>query len=110
MNIIEAIRHRRSVRSFDGTALRPEDAKAILDFAAGVENPYDIHIDWRLLDAKEDALSCPVVVGTDAYIAGKLRPVPHADISVSLVFVKSAALLVLLAASARTKFIVPYFA
>lgn len=79
MNTLEVIRSRRSVRTFDETALRPEDAAQILNFAGKVGNPYDIPIEWRLLDANKDGLSSPVIVGTDTYIAGKMRRVPHAE-------------------------------
>ncbi len=79
MNILEAIRGRRSVRTFDGTALRPEDARKIMGFALRAENPYGIPIGWKLLDAKEHGLTSPVITGTDVYIAGKMRPVPHAE-------------------------------
>ena len=63
MSILETIRHRRSVRTFDGTALRLEDAQKLLDFAGKVENPYDIPITWKILDAKKNGLSSPVIVG-----------------------------------------------
>lgn len=79
MNIIEAIRSRRSVRTFDGTALRPEDAEKILDFAGKADNPYNIPVTWKLLNAKEHDLKSPVIVGTDIYIAGKMNRVPHAE-------------------------------
>ncbi len=79
MNFLEAIRARRSVRTFDGTALRPEDSQKLLAFAEKVENPYDIPITWKLLDAKKYGLSSPVIVGTDLYLAGKLRKVPQAE-------------------------------
>lgn len=88
MNMLEAIRSRRSVRSFDGAALRPEDAKKLLDFAEKVENPYDLPIEWRILDAKKHGLSSPVIVGTDCYIAGKLRRVPHAEEAFGYTFEK----------------------
>ena len=79
MNILEAIRARRSVRTFDGTALRSEDSQKLIAFAEKVENPYDIPITWKLLDAKRYGLSSPVIVGTDLYLAGKLRKVPNAE-------------------------------
>ena len=79
MNILDSIRKRRSIRTFDGTGLRPEDAQKILDFAERAENPYDISVTWKLLDAKKHGLSSPVIVGTDTYIAGKMRRVPHAE-------------------------------
>lgn len=77
--MLEAIKRRRSVRTFDGTALRKEDAQKIMDFAESVKNPYGIPITWKLLDAAKDDLNSPVIVGTDMYIAGKMRRVPHAE-------------------------------
>lgn len=78
MSLMERIKHRRSVRTFDGTALREEDVKNIMNYAAGVTNPYHIPIEWRLLDAREQGLSSPVILGTDSFIAGKVQNVPHA--------------------------------
>ena len=79
MKISETIKKRRSVRTFDGTKLREEDAQAIMECAKNVENPYAIPITWELLDAGEYGLSSPVIVGTDTFIAGKMRRVPHAE-------------------------------
>lgn len=79
MNTTELIRHRRSVRTFDGRALRPEDAQAVLNCAVTASNPYNIPIQWKLLSAKEQGLSSPVIVGTDCWFAGKLSKVPHAE-------------------------------
>ena len=61
MNMTEMIRGRRSVRTFDGTPLREEDAGRILEFAGKVENPYELPIQWKLLDRKSDKLSVPVI-------------------------------------------------
>ena len=88
VQILKTMQSRRSVRTFDGTPLHAEDAKAILDFAEKVENPYDIPIAWRMLDAKEHGLSSPVIVGTDTYIAGKLLKVPHAEEAFGYTFEK----------------------
>ncbi len=79
MSIFEIIKKRRSVRTFDGTKLREEDARAIMEFAESSENPYSIPIAWKLLDAGEYGLSSPVIVGADTFIAGKMRRVPHAE-------------------------------
>ena len=79
MTILEVIQKRRSVRTFDGNPLKEEDAQKILDYANTVANPYDIPVEWRLLDAKEEGLYSPVIVGTDTYIAGKMSRVPHAE-------------------------------
>ena len=88
MNILEAIKNRRSVRTFDGTDLSRNDAEKILNFAAKTGNPYGIPIEWRLLHAKEHGLSSPVIVGCDTYIAGKLRRVPHAEEAFGYTFEK----------------------
>ena len=88
MKNLELIRERRSVRTFDGNALREEDAKAILAFAEKVENPYDLPILWKLLDAKKNGLTSPVIVGTDCFIAGKMRREAHAEEAFGYTFEK----------------------
>ena len=52
VKMMETIRRRRSVRTFDGNVLRDEDRKKILEFAEKVENPYDLPITWKILEAK----------------------------------------------------------
>ena len=88
MDILALIKERRSVRTFDGAPLREEDAKKILAFAEKTENPYALPIAWTLLDAKKDGLSSPVIVGTDAYIAGKMKRVKHAEEAFGYAFEK----------------------
>lgn len=88
MTIIDAIQKRRSVRTFDGEALRDEDLRAVSEFAEKVENPYDIPITWKILDAKKSGLSSPVIVGTDTFIAGKMNRVPHAEEAFGYTFEK----------------------
>ena len=88
MNGLELVRRRRSVRTFDGNPLRPEDAEKILRFAESIETPYAIPVSWKLLNAKENGLSSPVIVGTDAYVAGKLRRQPHAEEAFDFAFEK----------------------
>ena len=95
MNAMEAVRSRRSVRSFDGRALPPETLDRILKAAESAETPYGLPITWRVLSAKEHGLSSPVITGADAYIAGKLRRVPHAGEAFGFAFER----VVLLAAS-----------
>ena len=88
MNIFDVIKKRRSTRTFDGTALRAEDAQKILDFATKVENPYDLPITWKLLDANKYGLTSPVIVGTDTYIAGKMHRLPYAEEAFGYAFEK----------------------
>jgi len=88
MNTLDIIRKRRSVRTFDDSLDVSADARKILNFAARVENPYDLPVTWKLLDAKKDGLSVPVIVGTDTYIAGKMRRAPHAEEAFGYTFEK----------------------
>ncbi len=79
MKTLEIARKRRSVRTFDGKGLSPEDAKKIMDFAEQADNPYGLAIAWKLLDAEKDGLTTPVIVGTDVFIGGKMQRAPHAE-------------------------------
>ena len=88
MKGLELIRHRRSVRTFDGNALSAEDAKRVMDYAESIKNLYGIPIAWRLLSLKGDGLSTPVIVGAETFIAGKLERVPHAEEAFGYAFEK----------------------
>ncbi len=80
MNDIEkAIRDRRSVRTFDGRALAAEDVEKLSAFARRIENPYEIPVEFKLLDAKKNGLSSPVIAGTEQYIGAKVKRMPHAE-------------------------------
>ena len=52
---LETIKTRRSVRTFDGNPLSPEDLEKIRRFAEQIRNPYDIPVEFILMDAKETA-------------------------------------------------------
>ncbi len=88
MKGMELIRHRRSVRTFDGRALKPEDAERILAFAGDIVTPYGIPIRWKLISARADGVSSPVIVGADTYIAGKIKRLPHAEEAFGYAFEK----------------------
>ena len=79
MNMLDLVKSRRSVRTFDGHSLSREHAEKIMEYAKDADNPYDLPITWRILSATKHGLSSPVIVGTDAYMAGKMRRVPHAE-------------------------------
>ena len=79
MRIIEAIKARRSVRTYDGRAV--DDALLLQPMVESAlwGNPFNIPVRFRLLDAKEHGLVCPVVVGTEQYVGGKVQNVPYAN-------------------------------
>ncbi len=80
-NIAKHIRDRRSVRTFDGRALDSSDLEALSTLMKSIENPYGIPVEFKLLNAKEHGLTCPVVVGTDVYVGGKIQHSPQASIA-----------------------------
>ncbi len=79
MNIMEVIKTRKSVRTFDGRPLTEEDKQALIDYAAAITNPYGIPVTFVFLDAAEHGLSSPVINGEQLYVAGKIAPVPHCE-------------------------------
>ena len=87
-HIRELIRARKSVRSFDGAPLRDADREKLAAYLAQIETPFDLPMDFRILDAKEHGLSSPVVTGTELYAAGKLRRGPMAEIAFGFAFEK----------------------
>ncbi len=79
MNLMDVIKTRRSVRSFDRRPLTAEDGEKLRSFLLSVRNPYDIPIDFVLLDAEAHGLSSPVIAGAPCFVAAKVDRVPHAE-------------------------------
>ena len=80
-NMIEQIKARRSVRTFDGRLLDEDTKEKLKSFMKDVENPFDIPVEFRFLDAKEHGLTCPVVTGTNLYVGGKIKNMPNASVA-----------------------------
>ncbi len=72
-NVSQLIRNRRSVRTYDGREISPEHKESLVSFMANIENPYNLPVEFKLMNAKENGLVCPVVTGTDLYVAGKMK-------------------------------------
>lgn len=75
------IPNRRSVRTFDGRALNESDKEKLCSFMETIENPFDIPVDFKLMNASEHGLTCPVVTGTDLYVGGKIKCAPNANVA-----------------------------
>ena len=78
-NVLELIRERRSVRSFDGSELSAEEKRALRSFASEIRNPWGRWVEFRLLDKEEHVLSSPVIRGETAYLGAKTAKAPHAE-------------------------------
>ena len=79
MNLYDSIKNRRSVRTFDGKKLSEEHVNELMDYAKSVNNPYNIEIEWFILDPKENGLTSAVIVDAPLFIAGKMKRVEHAE-------------------------------
>ena len=76
----EMIKLRKSVRTFDGKTLSDEDRKNLEKYIHSLTNPFDIPMDFRLLEAKEHDLSSPVIVGEHTYMTAKVKKVDNFEI------------------------------
>ena len=88
MSTLDIIKRRRSVRTFENKKLSQEDIDKILDYASRVTNPYNLEISFRILDADEYGLNCPVIVGCSTYIAGKMKRTIHSEEAFGYAFEK----------------------
>ncbi len=78
-HIEESIRNRRSVRTYDGREISKEIIETLKAFIKTIRNPYEIPVEFEFLSEKETGLDCYVVSGTDCYVGGKIRDIPHAN-------------------------------
>ena len=78
-NISTLVRTRRSVRTYDNKPLTSDDVQKLSAFMSKIENPYEIPVEFNILNAKQQKLSCPVVTGTDLFIGTKVKRIPHAE-------------------------------
>ncbi len=85
-HITRSIQSRRSVRTFDGRQISPAEIQNLMAFMATIENPYKLPVEFALLDAKQNGLSCPVVSGTELYVAGKIKQLPQASVAFGYAF------------------------
>lgn len=81
MNMIEEMKARRSIRTFDGRRLEEDIRQNLLSYAEHIENPFGIPVEFKFLDAKEKGLICPVVSGTDLYVGAKIKNIPNASVA-----------------------------
>ena len=87
-SILEVIRNRRSVRRYNGEALRPEDLEKLEAFIPTIETPFDVPVDIRILRTEEYGLSSPVITGEKLYVAGMVEAKPLADAAFGFSFEK----------------------
>ena len=79
---------RKSVRTYDGQKISEDDKRAIEDYIGKISNPFDIPVEFVLLDAGEHGLSSPVLSGERLYVAGKVEKKTYADVAFGFSFEK----------------------
>lgn len=87
-NMLDEIKSRKSVRSFDGRSLTKEDFDRLRSYVAGIRNPYHIPVEFVFLGAKEHGLSSPVIHGERLYVAGKVPKAPNCELAFGYSFEK----------------------
>ena len=85
-SVKDLITQRRSVRTYDGTALQGADRKKLETYIQTLQNPFGVSVTFRILDAKAQKLSSPVVLGTDAYLGAKVARTSNAEIALGYDF------------------------
>ena len=86
--LTDLINSRKSVRTFDKNRLSEDDSRKITEHMKQIDNPFNIPVEFVILDAKEHGLSSPVLSGEQMYVAGKVEKRPYADVAFGYSFEK----------------------
>lgn len=86
--INDVIMSRKSVRTYDGRELTPEDEYKLLKYIDSISNPFRIPVRFLLLEAEKNGLNSPVLSGEKQYIAGIVRKIPNAEVAFGYSFEK----------------------
>ena len=79
--LLDIIKSRKSVRSFDGKPLSAEDRNKLEQYMEAIANPFGVPVRFVLLDAKGNGLSSPVLTGETMYVAGMVKKGNYADVA-----------------------------
>ena len=84
--IVDIIRDRRSVRTFEDRPLTPDDRTFVEQAIQGIETPFGVPVKFRLFDAAAHGLKSPVIVNAREYVAAKVERVQGAELSLGFAF------------------------
>ena len=85
--LLNIIRSRRSVRTFDGRGLGSEDLAKLMQYSEEITNPFGVPVRFVFLGASRE-LSSPVLVGEKLYVAGAVHRVPNMEAAYGYSFEK----------------------
>ena len=80
-NVIELIKQRRSVRTYENRIIDQDVKNRLMTYLNNIKNPFNIPVEFKILNGKENGLVCPVVNGTDLYIGGKIKNIENANVA-----------------------------
>ena len=86
--LLETVKGRKSVRTYDGQMLSEEHRRAVGEYIKDIPNPFGIPVEFKLLEAKEYGLSSPVLAGEELYVVGKVEKKAYADVAFGYSFEK----------------------
>ncbi|MCR5302382.1 MAG: nitroreductase family protein [Lachnospiraceae bacterium] len=87
-DLMDTIKGRKSVRSYDDVPVGDDVRKDIEEYVKDLPNPFNIPVEFVILDANEHGLSSPVVSGGQLYVAAKVKKGPYADVAFGYSFEK----------------------
>lgn len=87
-SLLETVKGRKSVRTYDGQMLSEQDRRDVEEYIKDIPNPFGIPVEFKLLDAKEHGLSSPVLSGEQLYLVGTVPKKPYADVAFGYSFEK----------------------
>ena len=82
------IKNRVSVRTYKKEKLKASVIEEISSYISNISNPFGIPIEFQILDAKQNDLSSPVIIGGDTYVAAKYKKVENAEVAFGYAFEK----------------------
>ena len=87
-DLFEIIKGRKSVRTYNGEQISAAHRNLLEEYMKGITNPFDIPVEFVLMDAGEYGLSSPVLSGEQLYVAGTVEKKPYADVAFGYAFEK----------------------
>lgn len=84
----DTIRNRISVRTFEDRDIDPETLDQLQAYLNNINDPYNINVSFRLMDAASDGVSSPVIVNGKEYVGAKVKRQPHAEEAFGYAFEK----------------------
>lgn len=82
------IKNRVSVRTYKKEKLKASVIEEISSYISKISNPFGVSIEFQILDAKQNDLSSPVIIGGDTYVAAKHKKVENAEVAFGYAFEK----------------------